>query len=43
VRSKLDKVPEGIFLNQELKAIQKELGFSEDQNVEVRELRKKDK
>ncbi|HHE40038.1 MAG TPA: endopeptidase La, partial [Candidatus Cloacimonetes bacterium] len=29
------------FLNQELKAIQKELGFSEEQNVEVREIEKR--
>ncbi|MDP8241501.1 MAG: endopeptidase La [Candidatus Celaenobacter antarcticus] len=41
VRSKLTKSQKEYFLNQELKAIQKELGFSEDQNVEVRELEKK--
>ncbi len=41
VRSKLTKTQKEYFLNQELKAIQKELGFSEDQNVEVRELEKK--
>ncbi len=41
VRSKLTKTQKEYFLNQELKAIQKELGFSEDQNVEVKELEKK--
>ncbi len=41
VRSKLTKSQKEYFLNQELKAIQKELGFAEDQNVEVRELEKK--
>jgi ATP-dependent Lon protease len=41
VRSKLTKSQKEYFLNQELKAIQKELGFSEDQNVEVKELEKK--
>ena len=41
VRSKLTKSQKEYFLNQELKAIQKELGFPEDQNVEVRELEKK--
>jgi len=41
VRSKLTKSQKEYFLNQELKAIQKELGFPEGQNVEVRELEKK--
>ncbi|OPX27526.1 MAG: endopeptidase La [Candidatus Cloacimonas sp. 4484_140] len=41
VRSKLTKTQKEYFLNQELKAIQKELGFSEDQNVEVKDLEKK--
>ena len=41
VRSKLTKTQKEYFLNQELKAIQKELGFSEDQNVEVKEFEKK--
>ncbi len=41
VRSKLTKSQKEYFLNQELKAIQKELGFSEDQNVDVKDLEKK--
>ncbi|MCD6329137.1 MAG: endopeptidase La [Candidatus Cloacimonetes bacterium] len=41
VRSKLTKSQKEYFLNQELKAIQKELGFSEEQNVEVREIEKR--
>ncbi len=41
VRSKLTKTQKEYFLNQELKAIQKELGFSEDQNVDVKDLEKK--
>lgn len=41
VRSKLTKSQKEYFLNQELQAIQKELGFSDDQNVEVKELERK--
>ncbi len=41
VRSKLTKSQKEYFLNQELKAIQKELGLSDDQNVEINELEKK--
>jgi len=41
VRSKLTKSQKEYFLNQELKAIQKELGFSDEQNIEVNELEKK--
>lgn len=41
VRSKLTKSQKEYFLNQELKAIQKELGLSDDQNIEINELEKR--
>ncbi|HEX37614.1 MAG TPA: endopeptidase La [Candidatus Cloacimonetes bacterium] len=41
VRSKLTKSQKEYFLNQELKAIQKELGLGDDQNIEINELEKR--
>ncbi len=41
VRSKLTKTQKEYFLNQELKVIQKELGLTEGENVEIKEIEKK--
>ncbi|MEA3475890.1 MAG: endopeptidase La [Candidatus Cloacimonadota bacterium] len=41
VRSKLTKTQREYFLNQELKVIQKELGLTEGENVEIKEIEKK--
>ena len=41
VKTKLTKTQKEYFLNQELKVIQKELGVSKDENVDVKELEKK--
>lgn len=41
VRSKLTKTQKEYFLNQELKVIQKELGLTEGENVEIKEIEEK--
>lgn len=41
VRTKLTKTQKEYFLNQELKVIQKELGLTEGENVEIKEIEKK--